>query len=89
MTKFKNFEDRVYNVEAGWHINPNAGEGDPEKKYPYVDNGTGLVGPERFYSPDFAAAEWDQMWTKTWLIAGRASDLTSVGDTFTPNSTAI
>lgn len=83
VTKFEKFEDRVYDHEKGWRINPNAGETDPERKYPYVDNGTGLISPERFFAPDFAAAEWERMWTKTWLIAGRVSDIPEIGDTFT------
>ena len=81
--KFDRFEERTYDHEEGWHINPDAGAADPERKYPYVDNGTGLISPERFFSPEFAKAEWERMWTKTWLIAGRVSDIPQVGDYFT------
>lgn len=36
----------------------------------------------RYTSPDFAREEWDHMWTRTWLCAGRLSDLERPGDYF-------
>lgn len=35
---------------------------------------------ERYYSREFAQAEWDHMWTKVWNIAGRESELEQPGD---------
>ncbi len=37
----------------------------------------------RYTCPDFARLEWDHMWTRVWLIAGRESDIPQAGDYFT------
>ena len=37
----------------------------------------------RYTSPEYAALEWDHMWTRTWVCAGRVSDLERPGDYFT------
>ncbi len=81
--KFEKFDERRYDHEKGWRINPDADAGAPERKFPYVDNGTGFIDPSRYYDPAFAQAEWDRLWTRTWLIAGRASDVSTKGDYFT------
>ncbi|MBW2425611.1 MAG: Rieske 2Fe-2S domain-containing protein [Deltaproteobacteria bacterium] len=41
------------------------------------------VPKERYTSPEFARLEWEHMWTRTWLCAGRESDLERPGDYFT------
>ena len=41
------------------------------------------IPKERYTSAEFAALEWERMWTKTWLCAGRASDAPNPGDYFT------
>jgi phenylpropionate dioxygenase-like ring-hydroxylating dioxygenase large terminal subunit len=41
------------------------------------------VPKERYTSAEFARLEWDHMWTRTWLCAGRESDLERAGDYFT------
>jgi nitrite reductase/ring-hydroxylating ferredoxin subunit len=41
------------------------------------------IPKERYTGRDFAMLEWEHMWTKTWLCAGRASDAPHVGDYFT------
>ena len=33
--------------------------------------GQGPIDGFRYNSADFAALEWEQMWTKVWLVAGR------------------
>lgn len=71
---------RHYDHEAGWVLNPNAAPGSLEAKAPYVDNGTAQITPERYYDPAYMRREWDGMWTKTWLIAGRISDIPEIGD---------
>jgi phenylpropionate dioxygenase-like ring-hydroxylating dioxygenase large terminal subunit len=38
------------------------------------------IPKERYTSADFARREWDGMWTKVWLLAGRESDLAAPGD---------
>ena len=35
---------------------------------------------ERYYSRDFAQAEWDHMWTRVWHIGGRMAQLEEAGD---------
>lgn len=73
---------KKYDYLASWRINENAAPGSFEAKAPYVDNGDGLISPERYYDPAFMKAEWTNMWTKTWLLAGRVSDLAEAGDFF-------
>lgn len=34
----------------------------------------------RYYSKEFAQAEWDHMWTKIWHVAGRTAELAEAGD---------
>ena len=36
--------------------------------------------PARYYDPAFARDEWDKVFTKTWLLAGPASDVREPGD---------
>ncbi len=47
---------------------------------PAIDNGTKRPAPDRFYDPRYKDAEWERLWTKTWLLAGTASDLRDAGD---------
>jgi phenylpropionate dioxygenase-like ring-hydroxylating dioxygenase large terminal subunit len=35
---------------------------------------------DRYWSKDFAKAEWDHMWTRIWHIAGRTAELEEPGD---------
>ena len=64
-------------------VNPGAPGDSLEARAPYIDHGTGRVNPDRYYSAEWMAREWDQLWTKTWLIAGPRSDLEEPGDYFT------
>ncbi len=64
-------------------VNPDAPEDSLEAKTPYIDHGVGRIGPERYFDKDWMAREWEQLWTKTWLIAGPRSDLEEPGDYFT------
>lgn len=47
---------------------------------PLIDNGTARPAPDRYFDRSFMAAEWEHVWTKTWLLAGPASDLRDAGD---------
>ena len=38
---------------------------------------------DRYTSAAFAEREWERMWTRTWLLAGRESDIPEAGDYFT------
>lgn len=75
----------AYNYEHGPVVNPNAPEDSLEAKRPYVDNGTDVVSPDRYYSPEFMAKEWERMWPRVWLIAGPRTDLREPGDYFVFN----
>ena len=41
------------------------------------------IGGERYWSPEFARAEWDKIWTRTWQIAGVAAQVKEPGDFLT------
>lgn len=41
------------------------------------------ITPERYFSRDFMAREWDTVWTKTWQIAGLTRQLAKAGDYIT------
>jgi len=43
----------------------------------------GGIPKDRYTSSDFAELEWQRMWTKVWLLAGRESDIPEPGDYFT------
>jgi len=68
------------NVVETWLIDPDAGEGNLEAKQPYIDNGLDIYDPGRYYDPAFMQREWDQLWTRTWLIAGIETDIPEPGD---------
>ena len=63
-------------------VNPDAPEDSLEARAPYIDNGTGQVDAERYFSRGFMDREWERLWTRVWLIAGPRSDLQEAGDYF-------
>ncbi|WP_340588836.1 aromatic ring-hydroxylating dioxygenase subunit alpha [Erythrobacter alti] len=57
--------------------------GDPHPfndERPRPDNGTARPDPSRFYTCEIWDAEWEKMFTKTWLLAGVESDIPDTGD---------
>jgi len=40
------------------------------------------IPADQYFSTDFMKKEWDKMWTRTWLCAGRLSDLPGQGSYF-------
>lgn len=55
--------------------------------HPLAANGTDAtilrgdpIAGDRFHSVEFARAEWEQLWTKIWHIAGRLAELVEPGD---------
>ncbi|HEY8516907.1 MAG TPA: aromatic ring-hydroxylating dioxygenase subunit alpha [Candidatus Binatia bacterium] len=48
-----------------------------------ADLGTAPIPKERYTSREFAELEWQRMWTRVWLLAGRESDIPEPGDYFT------
>lgn len=73
----------AYNIQRGWPVNPDAPPSSLEAKRPYVDNGTGIVDPSRYYSREWMEQENERLWPRVWLIAGVASDIPEDGDYFT------
>jgi phenylpropionate dioxygenase-like ring-hydroxylating dioxygenase large terminal subunit len=71
---------KTYDHLRGWVLADQQDSLALDAKAPYVDNGTGLISPDRYYDPAIARLEFDRLWSKTWLMAGRLSDLPSVGD---------
>jgi phenylpropionate dioxygenase-like ring-hydroxylating dioxygenase large terminal subunit len=55
----------------------------PLEKTIEPDFGTALVPKERYLSPGFARLEWERMWTRVWLLAGREADVAKPGDWLT------
>ncbi len=47
---------------------------------PRPDNGTARPEPSRYYTREALEAEWEQVFTKTWLLAGVESDIPDTGD---------
>ncbi len=66
-------------------VNPDAPDDSLEARTPYIDNGIERIDAERYYSRDFMRKEWEQLWTRVWLIAGPRSDLEEAGDYFVFN----
>ncbi|HYC21270.1 MAG TPA: aromatic ring-hydroxylating dioxygenase subunit alpha [Candidatus Bathyarchaeia archaeon] len=55
----------------------------PMHKAPDPDLGRDLIPKTRYTSRDFAQLEWEGMWRRVWLLAGRESDIPEPGDYFT------
>jgi phenylpropionate dioxygenase-like ring-hydroxylating dioxygenase large terminal subunit len=65
--------------------NPRTGDFKAREFMPRVksaDIGLERIGGERFYTQEFMQAEWDHVWTKTWQVATRVSDLAEPGSYF-------
>lgn len=62
-----------------WDVH--AGEEHPfNARAPQIDNGTGRPSPLRYHDRDFAAAEWEKVFAKSWLLACPVSDVREPGD---------
>ena len=62
-----------------WDIH--AGEEHPfNARAPQIDNGTARPTSDRYHDRDCAAAEWDRVFAKSWLIACPVSDVREAGD---------
>ncbi len=73
-----------FDHRRGWQVNPGCPPGSPDAKAPYIDHGTDIVGDRRWYScREHAAREWEGLWTKVWLLAGREADIAEPGQYFT------
>ena len=54
--------------------------GTPHTKEPDPELGNDIIDPRRYTSPQFMKLEWERLWTKVWLVAGRALDMPDAGD---------
>jgi len=70
------YDPRSWKVHAG-------STHDFDHPAPHIDNGSARPDPARYYDPAFARAEWDQVFTKAWLLAGPSSDVREAGDWMT------
>ncbi|MGI9229226.1 MAG: aromatic ring-hydroxylating oxygenase subunit alpha [Gammaproteobacteria bacterium] len=68
------------NVVESWQVAPDASNDSLEGKQPYIDNGTEILDPSRYYDADFMELEWERLWTKVWQIAGVESEIPETGD---------
>lgn len=74
-----------YDYRLNWPVNPAASQDSPEAKAPFVDNGSGPIPPERYYSGEWMQRERTALWPKVWNWAAREEDVPEPGDfkTFT------
>ena len=56
------------------------GNGTPADKAPDPELGTALIPKERYTSTEFMKREWDDIWSKVWLLGGRSDDIPEPGD---------
>lgn len=54
--------------------------GTPAHKEDDPELGHNLIPAARYTSAEFMRLEWERMWTKVWLLGGRASDIADPGD---------
>ncbi len=73
---------RPFPESGSFIFSPDAPAGSPDEKAPPFDNSDAKdqLEPERYTCPDFAEREWENMWTKVWVIAGREADIPNAGD---------
>jgi phenylpropionate dioxygenase-like ring-hydroxylating dioxygenase large terminal subunit len=55
----------------------------PTQLHPAPLHDAGSIPKERYTSKRFAELEWERMWTRVWLLAGRTSDIADPGDYLT------
>ena len=66
-----------------FRINPDAPDGHIEAKWPDPDLGVEVLSDHgKYFRPEIADAEWENLWAQTWNLAGRVSDVPNVGDFF-------
>lgn len=68
-----NFDFRNWDIHVGTPHPFNA-------ERPRPDNGTARPDPKRYYDRAFWDAEWEHVFTRTWLMAGVVSDIPEAGD---------
>lgn len=54
-----------------------------QEKAPEPDLGSEPILGNRYHSPEFAALEWERLWSRVWQVAGRVDELNEPGDYIT------
>lgn len=75
--------NRAYDYRVNWPVNPDASPESHEAKAPFIDNGSGPISKERYYSTEWMERERVKLWAKVWNWAGRVEDLPEPGDFIT------
>ena len=77
------YDPRSWAVPEGRQTSPVDRKGQPvEALYPEIRDYKRVVDMERYTSREYAAREWQKMWSKTWHCAGRVDDLPQHGSWF-------
>jgi len=64
-------------------LNPQAQPGHPEFKTPDPELGSDIISDmDMYHSREYLQKEWEHLWSKTWNMAGRVSDIAEPGDWF-------
>ncbi len=71
---------KVARVRAGADGRTAPTPGTPPEKAEHPDLGEGVIDPRRYTSSEFMRLEWQRLWTKVWLLGGRAIDMPEPGD---------
>lgn len=53
--------------------------GTPAGKAADPELGTAIIPADRYFSHEFMQLEWDHIWSKVWLLAGRSDDIAQPG----------
>ena len=70
----------VPRVRPGADGRSGAQPGTPHEKAADPELGTGVIDQRRYTSREFMRLEWERLWTKVWLVAGRSLDMPEAGD---------
>ena len=76
-------DKQEYDYRTNWPVNRDAPTQSPEAKAPFIDNGSGPVSKERYYSLKWMERERKKLWAKVWNWVGRVEDIPETGDFFT------
>ena len=73
----------AYDYTKGFVVTPDAEPGSVNQKAPYIDYGTNPLEMSRYFSNDYREREWNELWSRIWVLAGISADLRDPGDFFT------
>ena len=76
-------DKQLYDYQRNWPVNPDAPAESHEAKAPFIDNGSGPISKERYYSLAWMERERTHLWARVWNWAGRVEDIPEPGDFFT------